>query len=206
MMSRNKSLRSSRVAFHLVELGAGSATAAIRHKRRNPTHRVAAVDNGYGDRNMIRSPVSVIEKYSIHVFPNTYREFFKKVIAGGKRIPKIILDMPQQHFPVNIHTTNSSERVRRFEAQLRGVIRDLPLVLTPGGHLAISSERLDWMKMLHAFAGEKGLVASPVREISHARAMVQSETTRDMRTYTGHKIYRLVVSLPPLSKKKKIKI
>lgn len=205
MMPR-KSPRSSRVAFHLVELGAGSATAAIRHKRRNPTHRVAAVDKVYGDRNLIRNPIPVIEKYSIHVFPNTYREFFKKMIAEGKRTPKIILDMPQQHFPVNIHTTNTSERIRRFEAQLRGVIRDLPLVLTPGGHLAITSERMDWMKMLRAFAREKGLVASHISEISGERARVQSETTRDMRTYTGYKIYRLVVSLPqPMKKENKIK-
>lgn len=201
-MPRNKSSRAPRVAFHLAELGAGSAAAAIRHKRRNPTHHVAAVDKGYGDRNLIRSPVPTIEKYSIHVFSNTYREFFRKVISSGKRIPKIILDMPQHHFPVSIHAGNPVERAKRFEAQLRGVVKDLPHVLTPGGHLAITSERVDWMKMLHVFAKERGLVASPVREISHARALVQSETTRDMRTFTGKKIYRLVISLPsPLKNK-----
>ncbi|MBM3282247.1 MAG: hypothetical protein FJY86_02825 [Candidatus Diapherotrites archaeon] len=185
-----------RIGFHLVELGAGSAEASIRHKRRNPRHRVAVVDRVYNDSNLVRSPIPILEKYSLHVFPDTYRGFFKKMIAEGVRTPKIILDMPWQRYPCRMSPVDSALRQKRFEAQLRGVLRDLPQVLVPGGHLAITSERVDWMKMLHMFAKERGLVTSPIREISHARALVQSETTRDVRKYTGKRIYRLVISLP----------
>ncbi len=163
----------------LVDYGSGAGFRVMAERKKHPHSTIVAVDRGYSDKNIVRSPVDILEKMGIEVHALSFRAHLQKMVRENTRTKSLMIDMLQRHFSPHEGVAQTRRRDIAFRNQVRTIVDYLPHVLVPGGFFHVISENANWLEEIAVYAKGRKLAVYPIRKVRAAEIVGAGQDVQD---------------------------